>query len=116
MRKARKKAAPRRKPATRRKVVRRVRKGAKAWTSAEVATLRKLYRSMPASKIARMLKRSLASVQAKARTLGLRKAAKRRAPAKRKPARRRVARKKVTRKNMRTKCWISNLQTRTQIL
>ena len=46
MRKAKKKkAAPRKKVAAKKKVVRKVRKGAKAWSKAEVALLRKMYKS-----------------------------------------------------------------------
>ena len=88
MRKAKKrKAAPKKKAAAKKKVVRKVRKGAKAWTRADVALLRKLYKSTSTTQIAKKLKRSVASVQAKAQTLGLKKAARRKV-AKRKPARR----------------------------
>ena len=75
MRKAKKKkAAPKRKAAAKKPAVRKVRKGAKAWTAAQVAVLRKLYKSTPTAKIARQLRRTVASVQAKARALGLKKA------------------------------------------
>ena len=55
-------------------------------TSAEVATLRKAYKSTPASKIAKMLKRTKASVQTKVRLLGLKKAAKKKVAKKAKKA------------------------------
>ncbi|MCK4606812.1 MAG: hypothetical protein KAU35_05905 [candidate division Zixibacteria bacterium] len=50
---------------------------AKAWTNTEVAQLRKSYRTTPTDKIAKKLKRTVASIQAKARSLGLKKVAKR---------------------------------------
>jgi len=106
MRKAKKrKAAPKKKAAAKKKVVRKVRKGAKAWTKADVVLLRKLYKTTSTTQIARKLKRSVASVQAKAQTLGLKKAvrkkvAKKKVVAKRKPARRKVARKKPAKKKV----------------
>jgi len=103
MRKARKKRVVPRKRTAKKKVVRKVRKGAKVWTKAEVVMLRKLYRSTPTTQIAKKLRRSTASVQAKAQTLGLRKAVrkaatKRKAAAKRKPAKKRVAKRKPAKK------------------
>ncbi|MEW5994067.1 MAG: hypothetical protein AB1744_06690 [Candidatus Zixiibacteriota bacterium] len=52
---------------------RRTRPGAKVWTSQEVARLRLMYRTRSATEIGKALRRTPASVQAKARTLGLRK-------------------------------------------
>jgi hypothetical protein len=100
MRSARKKAT--RKTAAKKP---RLRKGAKAWTPAEVTTLRTAYRTKSATEIAKMLRRSVSSVKAKARTLGLRKpAGKRKAVAKKttkkaaKKTTRKVAKKKTTHK------------------
>ena len=55
------------------KAVRKVRKGVKLWSAKDVATLRKMYKTTPASKIAKVLKRTRASVQTKVRGLGLKK-------------------------------------------
>jgi len=100
MRKAKKRAVPKKKA-----VVRKVRKGAKAWTAADIAMLRKMYRTTPTRSLARQMKRSAASLQAKARALGLKKAvvkkaakkvAKRKAAPKRKAgARRKAAPKRI---------------------
>jgi len=65
--------------ATPRKPVKKVakkttpRRRIKAWTAAETSMLKKSYKSMTTSQIARRLKRSLASVQTKVRILGLSK-------------------------------------------
>ena len=73
-----------------RKAVRKVRKGVKIWTAKDVTTLRKMYKSTPASKIAKILRRTRASVQTKVRGLGLKKkVAKVRTKSVRKAARRR---------------------------
>jgi len=105
MRKAKKKAAPKKKAvkkaAPKKAVVRKVRKGAKAWTAADIAMVRKLYRTTPTKTLARQMKRSVASLQAKARTLGLKKAVvkkvakKKVAKKKAAPKRKAVARKKA---------------------
>ena len=72
------------------KGARKVRKGVKLWTAKDVATLRKMYKSTPASKIAKILRRTRASVQTKVRGLGLKKkVAKVRTKSVRKAARRR---------------------------
>jgi len=96
MRKAKKKAAPKKKAAAKKGTVRKVRKGAKAWTAADIAMLRKMYRTTPTKTLARQMKRSAASLQAKARTLGLKKAVvKKAAKKKAAPKRKAVARKKA---------------------
>jgi adenylate kinase len=128
MRKATKKKVTRKKVARRvtRKTTKKVavRKGAKAWSAAEVARLRQMYKTMPASKIAKALRRSESSVKSKARALRLRKPAVRRAakkkvatkrkaapkrrtatkrkaaPKRRKAAKKKVARKKVAKKKV----------------
>lgn len=67
-----------------------LRPGTKAWTPAQVATLKKLYRSTTNAQIARRLRRTVASVAAKARTLKLKKSApKKKAATKRTAARKR---------------------------
>jgi hypothetical protein len=71
MRKTKKRVVMKKKVAA--KTVRKVRKGVKLWTAKDVATLRKMYKSTPASKIAKVLKRTRASVQTKVRGLGLKK-------------------------------------------
>ncbi len=80
----------------------RVRKGAKAWAAAEVAMLKRAYKTQSATQIAKTLRRSVSSVKAKARTLGLRKPARRRAATKGTTVRRKAAarrpRKTATRK------------------
>ncbi|MFQ6007908.1 MAG: hypothetical protein ACE5K8_03055 [Candidatus Zixiibacteriota bacterium] len=83
-----------RKKATRKTTAKRpkVRKGAKAWSSAEIATLRQAYRTKSATEIAKMLRRTVSSVKAKARTLKLRK------PVRRKAAGKKATKKKATRK------------------
>jgi hypothetical protein len=90
------KAAPRK--AAKRKTGR---PGVKAWSAAELSMLKKSYKSTTATAIAKRLRRSLSSVKAKIRVLGLskpkaaRKAApKRKAAAKRRPAKRKAAAKK----------------------
>jgi len=91
---------------TRKKAVRisGVRKGAKVWTAVEVATLRRTYKTQSATQIAKTLRRSVSSVKAKVRTLGLKKkvqakSAAKKATSRRKVAKRRtVAKKKMTRK------------------
>jgi hypothetical protein len=50
-----------------------LRRRIKAWSATEVSMLRGSYKSMTTSQIARRLKRTLASVQTKVRTLGLSK-------------------------------------------
>jgi purine nucleoside permease len=88
MRKTKKRVVMKKKVAA--KAVRKVRKGVKLWTSKDVATLRKMYKSTPASKIAKVLKRTRASVQTKVRGLGLKKkVAKARTKSVRRVARRR---------------------------
>ena len=90
----------------------RVRKGAKAWTASETATLKMGYKTHTTTQIAKTLRRSVSSVKAKARTLGLkkrkpkktavkkttarRKVAVRKTATRRKPARKLTARKKTT--------------------
>ena len=60
--------------ATKKKVAKkRSSKRAKVWTAADVAMLRKMYRTTATKEIAKTLRRTVASVQAKARTLGLKK-------------------------------------------
>lgn len=68
-----------------------VRKGPKAWTAAEVTQLRRSYRYKTASELAKILRRSLSSVKAKARALGLRKAKPKRTTTKRKTVTKRKA-------------------------
>lgn len=103
MRKAKKKAT--KKKATKkvaRKKPSKTRKGAKLWSAADVSTLRKMYKSNTNTVIARKLRRSVGSVAAKARSLGLkkpvRKAAKKKAAPKRKAAKRRPAKKKAAKR------------------
>ena len=91
------KKKPARKKATTKKVGR---KGVKAWTAAETATLKKAYKTHSATEIAKMLRRTVSSVKAKARTLGLkkpnwRKTAAKKTPAKRKPTQRRAVTKRA---------------------
>jgi hypothetical protein len=86
---------------TRKKPVKkpRVRKGAKAWMATETATLKKAYKTQTTTQIAKTLRRSVSSVKAKARTLGLKKRRPKRVAAKKTTARRKVAvRKTVTRR------------------
>ena len=82
----RKKAKPKTKArAKAKKKVTRRPKG-KAWSAAEINKLKVGYKSKPASKIAKELKRSLASVRGKISALGLTKGpAKKKAPIRRKP-------------------------------
>jgi len=96
-----------RKKATRKTTVRRkpgVRKGAKAWTAAETTMLKREYKTHSATEIAKMLRRSVSSVKAKARTLGLKKPVRRKAAPKKRTtpkkaaARKTVAKRKTTRK------------------
>jgi len=88
MRKTKKRVVMKRKVAA--KGARKVRKGVKLWTAKDVSTLRKMYKSTPASKIAKVLKRTRASVQTKVRGLGLKKkVAKARTKSVRRVARRR---------------------------
>lgn len=94
MRSAKKK--PARKKATTRKVA--VRPGAKAWTAAETAKLKKAYKTNSASEIAKMLKRSISSVKAKIRTLGLKKPNWRKAAAKKTTTKKATTRKKAATK------------------
>ena len=61
-----------------------VRKGAKAWAAAEVSTLRKAYKTKTATELAKMFRRSVSSVKAKARSLKLKKAKVKKAAPKRK--------------------------------
>ncbi len=77
------------------------RSGVKPWSAAELSMLKKSYKATTATAIAKRLRRSLSSVKAKIRVLGLskpkaaRKAApKRKAAAKRKPAKKKPARRK----------------------
>jgi hypothetical protein len=86
MRKATKKAA---RTKTGRKAA--VRKGAKAWSAAEIGRLRQLYKTASASRIAKTLKRSESSVKSKARALRLRKPVVKRAASKKRVALRRKA-------------------------
>ena len=76
------------------------RKRAKDWTREDVAILRKAYRTTPTREIAKTLKRSLASVQAKARSLGLKKPVVKKATKKaaKKKVARKTAKKKVAKK------------------
>ena len=78
--KAKTKTKPKAKKAARGKTKGRARKAkasvGKAWTPAEIKTLRQTYRSQPASAIAKSLRRSLASVRGKISALGLKKPAK----------------------------------------
>ncbi|MFZ5981249.1 MAG: hypothetical protein ACOYVF_11520 [Candidatus Zixiibacteriota bacterium] len=84
------------KKATKKKVVRKKTAGkAKVWTAAEIATLKKLYKTTATSKIAKQLKRSLSSVQTKARSLGLKKSVVKKAA---KKVTKKVAKKKVVKK------------------
>ena len=96
MRKATKKATTR-KP--KKKVA--VRPGVRAWTAAEVAKLKKMYKTEPATKIAKALKRTLSSVKAKIRTLGIKKPATKKV-VKKKPIRK-VAKKRVVKKGAKKK-------------
>lgn len=59
------------------------RSAGKTWTAQAVTTLRRMYRTSTNREIGRKLKRSVASVSAKARSLRLRKPAKRRTKASR---------------------------------
>ncbi len=89
MRKA-KKATKKRvaKKATKKKKKPATRPGVKLWTKADLAMLRKLYRTTPNAEIAKKLKRTVGSVAAKAGLLGLKK----------KVAKKKVSKKKVARK------------------
>lgn len=100
----RKKAKPKTK--AKRKVKARRPKG-KAWTAEEIKNLRVGYKTKPASKIAKELRRSLASVRGKISALGLTKGPKKRAKpktkkrvvkAKAKPKRKAAAKAKPRRK------------------
>ena len=96
MRKAKKTTARKKKPAKKAKRP-ATRPGAKLWTRAEVAQLRKLYRKFTNPEIAKKLKRTVASVAAKAGSLGLKKPVVRKAKPKRKTtAKRKAAPKRKT--------------------
>lgn len=84
------------KRASKKKVAKRaaIRPGTKVWTQSDVATLRKLYKKNTNPQIARLLRRSVAAVAAKAGALGLKKGAVRKAA----PRRKKVARKAAPRK------------------
>lgn len=56
------------------------------WTKEEIKQLRKLYKNTPTSELAKQLKRTTSSVQAKAGALGLKKAGVRRKIEKKKTA------------------------------
>ncbi|HWR81814.1 MAG TPA: hypothetical protein VN285_00775 [Candidatus Deferrimicrobium sp.] len=75
--------------ATRVKLVRRPgrRRGVKAWSPADVAALKRGYKVHSASSVAKSLKRSISSVKAKIRVLGLLKGRRRKAAGKKGPAR-----------------------------
>ncbi|MDD5426268.1 MAG: histone [candidate division Zixibacteria bacterium] len=101
MRKAKKKATP--KKVVKKKLTAR----ANVWSASEIAYMRKVYKTTPASQIARTLKRSIAAVRTKARALGLKKPVIRKASGKKfavktapRKAARKVIRKKVTRKKV----------------
>lgn len=76
------------------------RKGAKVWSSAEVTNLRKAYKTKTATELARMFRRTVSSVKAKARSLGLKKAkpAKKSAPARKAAPRRKAAPKRTAKR------------------
>lgn len=85
---ARKKAKPKpraRKAKKAKKVKRPRKKMGKAWSRDEIQFLRASYKRNPASKIAKELKRSLASVRGKISALGLTKGRARKAKPKPKP-------------------------------
>jgi len=78
----------------------------KAWTAAEIKKLKVGYKTKPASKLAKELKRTLASVRGKISALGLTKGpAKKKVKAKpkKKVAKKRVVKKKVAPKKKATK-------------
>ena len=81
------KAKPRKKKAA------KTRKGAKVWVAAHVATLRKMYKTSTNKSIARVLRRTVGSVAAKARSLKLRKPKVRKAA--KKATKRRVAKRRT---------------------
>ena len=93
--KATRKKATRRKATKRRKLTHVA--GKAVWTKAEVSTLRKMYRNTPNAEIAKKLGKTVGSVAAKARSLGLKKA-KRKAATKKKATRRKAARRPARRK------------------
>jgi len=72
-----------------------MRKGAKAWTASETATLKTGYKTQTTTQIAKTLRRSVSSVKAKARTLGLKKRKRKKAAVKKTTARRKVAVRKI---------------------
>ena len=102
--KATRKAAPRkttRKVAAKRKTVRKKvgRPGVKPWSAAEISMLKKAYKTTTATAIARKLRRTVSSVKAKIRVLGVSKPkSARKAAPKRKVRRKATARKPVARK------------------
>lgn len=67
MRKTKKKATP--KKVVKKKLTAR----ANVWSASEIAYMKKVYKTTPATEIASTLKRSIAAVRTKARALGLRK-------------------------------------------
>ncbi|RKX23347.1 MAG: hypothetical protein DRP51_00575 [Candidatus Zixiibacteriota bacterium] len=89
-----------------RKVVKKKAAVGKAWTAAEIKKLKVGYKTKPASKLAKELKRTLASVRGKISALGLTKGpAKKKVKAKpkKKVAKKRVVKKKVAPKKKATK-------------
>jgi len=103
----RRKAKPKPKPKTKTKTKAKAKKPStgKAWTPAEIAKLRAGYKTKPASKLAKEMRRSLASVRGKISALNLTKgpvkkktAAKTKAKAKAKPKRKAKARPKAKRR------------------
>jgi hypothetical protein len=69
------KAKPKAKAKAKPKAKARRGKPGKGWASAEIAALRLGYKTKPASKLAKELRRSLASVRGKISALGLKKPA-----------------------------------------
>ena len=96
--KATRKKATKRKPAKRRKLTHVA--GKAVWTKAEIATLRKMYRKTPNAEIAKMLGKTVGSVAAKARSLGLKKAKKKAAKrkTKKKASKKKASKKKASKK------------------
>ncbi|MCK4857092.1 MAG: hypothetical protein KAT58_03910, partial [candidate division Zixibacteria bacterium] len=94
MRKATAKRKPVRK-ATKKKTTRKKRALPNAWSAKDVGYLKKNYKTQTAPQIAKVLKRTVAAVRAKATTLGLKKGVVRKKAAAKKKARKVVARKRT---------------------
>jgi len=94
--KAKAKARPKAKAKAKPKAKARKKPLGKGWTKGEIKMLRMLYKTKPASFIAKQLKRSLPSVRGKISALGLTKpASKRKAAPKAKPKKKAAPKRKV---------------------